>query len=197
MIAWVLPLLLAPASPPTTTAPAAASAPATSPDDEAAAQARADVTTVLTDQSRAYLQARARLVAQGERGKQALFERLDGVPPPTAAERKRLFDVLAEIGGADVATRAGEELRRAVLAETREVAAAAAAEPWRPVLRDLGVHARAALGALVAERGLHLAVRALLLDDLVALTPDAALGELLVLAGRGHATLRQQFTRSL
>ncbi|MBK6916928.1 MAG: hypothetical protein IPH07_05970 [Deltaproteobacteria bacterium] len=161
------------------------------------ARAEADVTVVLTDQSRAYLQARARLVQHAELGKAALLARLGAVPPPTSAERKRLFDVLAECGGADVAARVGDELRAAVLREAAEVSALAAAETWRPVLRDLGEHAHAALAKLVADRELPLAIRAVLLDDLVQLTPDAGVAELLVLAGRGETSLRQQFTRSM
>ncbi|HWB74877.1 MAG TPA: HEAT repeat domain-containing protein [Nannocystaceae bacterium] len=156
-----------------------------------------DVVVILTDTSKAYLQARARLVANPGPGTQALIAKLEAVPPPTAAERKRLLDVLAEIGGPDNVELFAGELRRACVAAKKESQAVAAAEVWRPLLRDLGAHAQPALVKLVADKDLPVPVRALLLDDLVEVTPAATLPQLLVLAGRGHPTLRQQLVRAL
>lgn len=187
--------LLGPAASTAPTQPASGSA-AVAPAYDAGAAA-ADVDALLGDPNRAYLQARGRLVANPELGTAALLARIDGVPPPAAAERKRLFDVLAEIGGASAAARIADELRHACAAEMSESGKFTAIEPWRPLLRDQGVHGRDAMASLVADRALPVAARAVLLDDLVTATPDAEVAGLLVLAGRGHVELRRQFARSL
>jgi hypothetical protein len=177
----------------------AASEPAASEPRDAydAAAAAADAARVLGTPDRGYLDARGRLVAHPELGADALVARLDAVPPPTSGERKRLFDVLAEIGGAPVATRIAAELRRACAAESSDSGKFEAIEPWRPMLRDLGDAGRGALAQLTGDRDLPVAVRANLLDDLVGVTPDAEVAGLLVLAGRGHVELRRQLARSL
>lgn len=162
-----------------------------------AVAATADVDAILGEPNRAYLTARARLVAHPELGRTALLARIDAVPPPAAGERKRLFDVLAEIGGAVAAERIAAELRHACAAEPSESGKVAAVEPWRPLLRDQGAHGRDAVASLVADRDLPVTVRATLLDDLVGITPDGDVTGLLVLAGRGHVELRRQFARSL
>jgi len=162
-----------------------------------AAAAERDVAAILGDPNKAYLQARARLVAHPEVGVAALTARIDAVPPPDASERKRLFDVLAEIGGTQVATRLRDEVRHACAAEKSDSGKFASIDPWRPLLRDLGADSRGALADLVADKDLPVAVRAVLLDDLVTITGDDAVTELLVLAGRGHVELRRQFARSL
>lgn len=162
-----------------------------------AAAAEADVTRILGTPDREYLKARGRLVAGGQVGADALVARLDAVPPPTSAERKRFFDVLAEIGGPAVASRVAAELRHACAAELTDTGKFNAIEPWRPLLRDLADAGRAALAQLVGDQDLPVAVRANLLDDLVVATPDAEVAGLLVLAGRGHVELRRQLARSL
>ncbi len=195
LVSACVPLLGVPA-PLFAAAPAAREANASMP-PYGAPEAEADVSTILTDTSKAYLQARARLVANPAPGTDALLAKLDAVPPPTAAERKRILDVLAEIGGPANVDRFADELRRACMAAGKESQAVAAAEVWRPLLRDLGAHAEQPLIRLVADKELPVPVRALLLDDLVEITPSATLGQLLVLAGRGHPTLRQQLGRAL
>jgi len=159
--------------------------------------ATADVDAILGDPNRAYLQARARLVAHPDAATAALLARIDAVPPPSAAERKRLFDVLAEIGGPAIGARIADELRHGCAAESTEAGTFAAAGQWRPLLREQGAAGRDAIAGLVADRGLPVAVRAVLLDDLVDVTPDGAVTDLLVLVGRGHVELRRQLARSL
>lgn len=178
-------------------APTADVARAKAVDDYDAAAAERDVAAILGEPNKQYLQARARLVAHPEAGIVALTARIDAVPPPDASERKRLFDVLAEIGGPQAATRLVAELRHACAAEKSDSGKFAAIDVWRPLLRDLGPDGRGALAELVADRDLPVAVRAILLDDLVTITADEHVPELLVLAGRGHAELRRQFARSL
>jgi hypothetical protein len=180
-------------------APAASAAPVAAPASEpyGANEATVDVDTILKDTSKAYLQARGRLVAHPEVAARALVERLETPPPPTGGERKRILDVLAEIGGADNTALFAKELRTAVTQAEGDARALVAAEVWRPLLRDQGAHAMKALIDLVADKDLPLGVRAALLDDLVEVTPTERLPDLLVFVGRGHTTLRQQFARSL
>ncbi len=162
-----------------------------------AAAANADVQTLLQDTSRAYLQARARLEAHPRQAAAALIARLDASPPPPGAERKRMLDVLAQLRDAAHVPRFAAELRNAVVTAEGEERKFAAAQLWRPLLRDQGAPATSALSRLVGDRDLPIDVRAALLDDLVALTPPEALPELLVLVGRGNDELRKQLARSL
>ncbi len=191
--ALVLFAVLAP-TPPASAAPTTAPAPT---EAYGANEATVDVDTILKDTSKAYLQARARLVAHPEPAAKALVERLETPPPPTGAERKRLLDVLAEIGGPDKTELFAKELRTAVTQAEGDARALVAAEMWRPLLRDQGAHAMKPLIDLVADKDLPLGVRSVLLDDLVEVAPSDRLPDLLVFVGRGHATLRQQFARSL
>ena len=187
-----------PAAPgPTAEAPPEAAAEVPAADAYDAAAAKADIETILSDTSKAYLRARGRLVAHPEPAARALVERLEAAPPPTGAERKRILDVLAEIGGPDNTQRFADELRRAATQAEGDARALAAADVWRPLLRDQGAHAMKALVGLVADKALPIGVRSAVLEDLVVVTPAERLGELLVLVGRGHTSLRQQLVRSL
>lgn len=182
--------ILAGAAPAPTPAPAPA-------DVYDAAAASVDVETLLTDTSRAYLQARGRLEQHPEPAAVALIARLEASPPPTGGERKRILDVLAQLRDPAHVDRFADELRRAVVAAEGESRKLAAAELWRPLLREQGSVATAALSRLVADRELPIPVRSELLEDLVALTDADALPGLLVLVGRGHDELRKQLARSL
>jgi len=200
-IAWTLTAAIAALGPAKATADAPA--PSVRPADAAPgdayddAAAKADVETILADTSKAYLQARARLVAHPEPAVAALLQRLDATPPPTGSDRKRILDVLAEIGGADNVQRFADELRRAATQASGDARALASAEIWRPLLREQGALAMGPLVRLVGDKDMPLPVRSALLEDLVVVTPADRLVELLVLVGRGHTTLRQQLGRSL
>lgn len=202
-VASALSLALSFTAPPPATGPekgaAKAAGPAAAPasDEYDRAAASADIDTILSDTSKAYLRSRARLVAHPGPAADELIERLDATPPPTGGERKRILDVLAEIGGADNVQRFADELRRAATQAEGDGRAMAAAEVWRPLLRDQGALAMVALVGLVGDKELPLGVREAMLEDLVAITPSERLAELLVLVGRGHMSLRQQLVRSL
>jgi len=177
--------------------PPAALAPTPEPDPEALARARADVEVVLHDTSLAYVHARARLVADPVVGGLALLERLAAEPPPGPAQRKRLLDVLAELRRPEDLERFATELRRAVARAPGPAEALSAAERYRPLLVDQGVHAVAVLESLVGDRTLPIPVRGLLLADLIAVTPTQALPSYLALLGHGQRELQEILVRAL
>ena len=88
--------------------------PAVEAEDYGEPRAKADVQTILTGTGQDYLQARARLTGHPTQGARALVGRLQGVPPPIAAERKRILDVLAELGQPEHLRLFADELRHAV-----------------------------------------------------------------------------------
>lgn len=161
------------------------------------AQAKADVEVILTDTSRRYLEARARLVADPVAGATALLDRLEATPPPGPAERKRILDVLAELSRPEDLARFADELRRAVLQASSPTHAVEAAERWRPLLLQQGEGAVGVLEELVGDRRLPAEVRALLLDDLVTQSPSERLVGYAALLGRGQASLQTTLERAL
>ena len=160
-------------------------------------QAPLDVDTVLTDTSKAYLEARARLVAHPDDAAGALLDRLTAVPPPGPAARKRLLDILAELKRPEHVELFAKELRNAVMQAPNAELKLAGAERWRPLLLDQGAASAPALAKLVGDKELPLAIRSLLIDDLVAVTETSGLGELVVLVGRGDVSLRGQLRRAM
>ncbi len=160
-------------------------------------QAPVDVATILTDTSKAYLQARARLEAHPQLAAEAILDRLTTVPPPTGTDRKRLLDVLAALGLPDHVELFAKELRRAILRNDAYSEQQKALKRWLPLLVDQGPLARPALTQLVADKKLSVTIRAPLLDALVEVTPTEEIGALVTLVGRGARTLRQQLYRSL
>ncbi|MEM6991727.1 MAG: hypothetical protein AAF721_14570 [Myxococcota bacterium] len=165
--------------------------------DPYAEQAPLDVATLLTDTSKAYLQARGRLVAHPVLATSALLDRLEAVPAPTKSERKRLLDVLGELGGPDHLPLFAAELRRAVKAAADGSAADKAAATWLPLIVAQGSAATGELSKLVGDKDLLMSIRAAALDAMVGVTPGDKVGGLVVLVGRGNPALRSQLTRSL
>jgi len=191
--------LLAPSGP-APTEPAQDPAPteaATPVADEYAEQAPLDVETLLTDSSRAYLDARARLEAHPTLAAEAILDRLTTVPPPTSTDRKRLFDVLAVLGLADHIELFARELRRSIVRADSFAEQSKALKLWLPLLADQGAAALPSLTVLIADQELPLTIRATLLDTRVEVTPAAQVSELVSLVGRGARPLRRQLQRSL
>lgn len=162
-----------------------------------AEQAPLDVDIILSDTSKAYLQARARLVEHPDLANSAILDRLAAIPAPTKADRKRLMDVLSELGRPEHLPMFVAELRKAVSAAPDHEAAMAAAQRWTHMLVAQGQAATQPLMGLVGDRQLPMAVRATLLDAMVGVMPRAALSDLVILVGRGDAELRGQLARSL
>lgn len=203
MLTVAAPAKPAQVEPPPATAPSAAptTAPTTEPEpepiDDYAEQAPLDVETLLTDTSRAYLQARARLEAHPELAAEAILDRLATVPPPTSTDRKRLLDVLAVLGLPDHVELFAKELRRAVVRAEGYQDEAKALKQWLPLLVDQGAVAAPALTTLVADQELPMTARSAVLEALVEATPAADVASLVTLVGRGARPLRQQLQRSL
>ena len=160
-------------------------------------QAPLDVDTILTDTSKAYLEARARLVKHPKEAAEALHDRLTAVPAPGPAERKRLLDVLAEIGRPEDLPLFAAELKKAVLNAEQMGKADAAAEVWRHLLKDQGPAAAPFLQELIGDKKVPGSVRAMLLRDLVDITSAEDLGDLVVLVGRGVDRLQDELRRAL
>lgn len=156
-----------------------------------------DVDIILEDSSKAYLEARARLVAHPAEAAEALHDRLEAVPAPGPAERKRLLDVLAEIGRPEDLDLFAAELKKAVANAEAAGKADAAADVWRHLLRDQGPAAAKHLQALIGDKELPDSVRAMLVHDLVDVTAAAELGGLVVLVGRGRSDLQDELRRAL
>lgn len=178
-------------------APAAA-APAAPAYD--AARADADLDHVLQDRGRPYLEARARLEANPAIAAPQVATRLRRVPAPNAAEQRRLLALLSGMARPEDLETFAAQLRRDVAA--RQAGAGVrdelpAAEPWRLILREQGAAAIPVLTGLVADRALSGELRALLLADLVAVTPTEQLGQLVALVGAGALELRQALRQAL
>jgi hypothetical protein len=165
--------------------------------DPYAEQAALDAETLLIDNGKAYLEARARLVAQPKVAVEALLDRLAVVPAPGPAQRKRILDVLAELRRPELVPMFADELRRAVVQAPSHRKAMDALERWRPLLLAQGEAGISAMQALVGDRDLPMQVRSNLLDDWVEVTSADELGGLIVLVGRGQVQLRQQLQRAL
>jgi len=177
--------------------PAAAPEPEPPPADDYAEQAPLDVETLLTDSSKAYLHARARLEEHPELAAEAILDRLAAVPPPTSTDRKRLLDVLAVLGLPDHVELFAQELRRSIVRAENHEDEAKAIKQWLPLLVEQGAAAVAPLTLLVADQELSTSARATILDALVDVTPTADVAALVGLVGRGAVALRQQLQRSL
>jgi hypothetical protein len=162
-----------------------------------AEQAPLDVDTILEDSSKPYLEARARLVAHPKEAAEALHDRLTAVPAPGPAERKRLLDVLAEIGRPEDLDLFAAELKKAVLNAEASGKELAAAEVWRHLLRDQGAAGAKHYQVLIGDKDLPDTVRAMLVQDLVDITAAAELGGLVALVGRGQAALQDELRRGL
>ncbi|MCX4244643.1 hypothetical protein [Paraliomyxa miuraensis] len=187
-----------PAAEPPPGPPATEAAPPTeAPSDDYVQQAPLDVETLLTDSSKAYLQARARLEDHPELAAEAILDRLATVPPPTSTDRKRLLDVLAVLGLPDHVELFAQELRRAVARAEDFQDESKALKQWLPLLVEQGAVAVPSLTALVADRELNLITRGTILEALVEATPSADVANLVPLVGRGARPLRQQLYRSL
>jgi hypothetical protein len=165
--------------------------------DPAAEQAAIDAETLLIDNGKAYLEARGRLVENPEAAVEALLDRLAVVPAPGPAHRKRILDVLAELGKPELVPMFAAELRRAVMQAPSNRKAMEALERWRPLLFAQGEAAISAMQTLVGDRELPMQIRSTLLDDWVEVTGVDDLGSLVVLVGRGQVALRQQLQRAL
>ena len=163
--------------------------------------ADADLEIVLTARGKEYLEARARLEADPAITAPRVAARLRRVPAPSAAEERRLLSLLAGMARPEDLEMFATQLRRDVAAshqaapsERDELRAAA---PWRAVLREQGGAALAVLTALVADRDLSIELRALLVADMVSVTPGDRLADLIVLVGAGAPELRQGLRQAL
>jgi hypothetical protein len=163
----------------------------------APSQAEADVETIVSDSSKAYLQARARLESHPELAAPALRARLDAVPAPGPGEQRRLLGVLAELGQAEDVPRFAAALRRAVVNADGGADPVEVAHPWRMLLLDQGPAATAQLQTLVGDEALPVEVRAQLLTDWVGLQPAERAGDMVVLVGRGQPELERELRRTL
>jgi hypothetical protein len=161
------------------------------------AQAKQDVATILTGTGQDYLKARARLTQNPTLGARALVGRLQATPPPIAAERKRILDVLAELGQPEHLRLFADELRNAVAGTTSESAALDAAAKWRPLLVAQGSAAVPYLTALIGDTSVPTELRAVLLEDLVTVQERAKLPELVGLLGRGDRVLDRALRAAL
>jgi hypothetical protein len=189
MSRWALWALL------TSAAPAASSG-----DTEPAylqAQAEADVETVVTDSSKAYLHARGRLEAHPKVAALALRARLDAVPAPGPSEQRRLLGVLAQLRQPEDGARFAAALRRAVVNADPGADLLDVAHPWRTLLVEQGPVATPHLQTLIGDTALSEEVRSQLLGDWVRLLPADRAGEMVVLIGRGQPALERELRRTL
>jgi hypothetical protein len=180
-------------------------APAAAPRVDAAvydqARAEADLDAVLAGRGKEYLEARARLEAAPAIAAPRIAERLRRVPAPTQAEERRLLALLSGMARPEDLERFAEQLRRDVAA-THQIGTGGpdelrAAAPWRAMLREQGAVALPVLTALVGDRELSAELRALLIADMVAVTPAERLAELIALVGSGAPELRLALRQAL
>lgn len=160
-------------------------------------QAEADVETIISDSSKAYLHARARLESHPTVAAPALRARIDAVPAPGPSEQRRLLGVLAELHQPDDLPRFAKALRRAVVNADPGASLIEVAHPWRMLLLEQGPGATEHLQTLVGDNALPAELRAQLLTDWVGLQPAARAGEMVVLVGRGQAELERELRRTL
>lgn len=163
----------------------------------AQAQAEADVETIVSDSSKAYLQARARLESHPDVAAAALRDRLDAVPAPGPSELRRALGVLAELRLPADLPRFAKALRRAVVNADPGAQLLEVAHPWRVLLLEQGPAATSYLQELVGDGALPAELRAQLLTDWVGLQPAERAGEMVVLVGRGQPELERDLRRSL
>lgn len=156
-----------------------------------------DIEIVLTDSTKAYLHARARLTAHADLAAPALWRHLEAVPAPGPAERKRLLEVLAEIGRSQDLPAIAAEVQRAIKRAGDDAATLSAATRWGHLLVDQREAAMPYLGKLIGDRELPDEVRVFFLRALVEVTPPSRMGELVALVGRGKQTLRTELVRAL
>ena len=179
-------LLLAPPAPPSPAPPAAAS-------DERG-QIEADLDAVLSERGKVYLEARARLESKPSLAAPRIAERLRRVPAPTPAEERRLLALLAAMARPEDLETFAAQLRRDVAASHKQTPGERdelrAAAPWRAILREQGAAALPVLTGLVGEREFSAELRALLIADMVGVTPADRLAELVALVGAGAPELR-------
>jgi len=176
-------------------APAVASPPTPSPAAVyGPSEADADLDRVLHERGRPYLEARARLEAHPALAAPTVAARLGRVPAPTVAEERRLLALLSGMARPEDLAVFAAQLRRDVAASHKRAPGerdeARAAAPWRAILREQAAAAVPALTALVGDRELGAELRALLLGDLVAVTPAERLAALVDLVGGGALELR-------
>lgn len=178
-------------------APTAASpspAPAPAPAVYGASEADSDLERVLHERGRPYLEARARLEAAPALAAPAVAARLRRIPAPTIAEERRLLALLSGMARPEDLEMFAAQLRRDVAASHNGAPGARdelrAAGPWRAILREQGAASVPTLTALVGDRQLGPDLRALLLADLVAVTPPQQLVTLVALVGGGALELR-------
>jgi len=160
-------------------------------------QARADVETIVSDSSKPYLQARARLESHPDVAAPALRARIDAVPAPGPSEHRRLLGVLAELHRPEDLPRFAKALRRSVVNADPGAALLEVAHPWRVLLLEQGPSATSHLEALVGDTALPPELRAVLLTDWVGLQPAERAGKMVVLIGRGQAELERELRRTL
>ena len=172
-------------------------APAETEPTYAQAQADADVETIVSDSSKAYLQARGRLEAHPVVAAVALRARLDAVPAPGPSEQRRLLGVLGQLGQPEDLARFAAALRRAVVNADPGADPVEVAHPWRTLLLEQGPAATAHLQTLVGDTALPDELRAQLLTDWVGLQPADDTAELVVLVGRGQPELERELRRAL
>ena len=166
-----------------------------------ATQADADLDHVLQDRGRVYLETRARLEGHRAIAAPRVAERLRRTPAPSAAEERRLLALLSAMARPEDLEMFAAQLRRDALASHGDAPGVGdelrAAGPWRTILRDQGAAAVPALTGLVGDRELGGELRALLLADLVAVTPASQLSQLVALVGTGALELRQALRQAL
>lgn len=193
-LSWLLIAVLAAPAP-------APPAPVAAPAEYDPGRADADLELLLHERGRAYLEARARLEAHPAVVAPRIAERLRRVPAVTPAEEKRLLALLASVARPEDLEVFAAQLRREVEASHGLTRGAGnelrVAAPWRAMLREQGAAAAPALTGLVADRGLSEGLRALLLGDLVAVTPAEKLPDLVALVGAGAPALRQALRQAL
>lgn len=160
-------------------------------------QAAIDVAALLGDDTKEYLAARARLAEHPAEATEALLDRLAVIPAPSDADKKRLLDVLAEVGGGDHVDLFIAELRRGLNKAGDAKAREAVLDRWLPLLAAQGDATREPLTELVGDQDLPLVVRQRLLEEVVALSEPAGVTALTVLIGRGHRQLRKALVRAL
>jgi hypothetical protein len=169
----------------------------TDPAPSAGEQSALDVHALLGEDTKAYLAARARLGEHPVEAAEAILDRLAVIPAPTDSDKKRLLDVLAELGGSEHVQLFIDELRRGLKAADTTEARDEVLERWLPLLRAQGDAARAPLTALVGDRELPLSVRGRLLETVVETSEAQSVAALVVLIGRGHRALRETLVRAL
>lgn len=164
--------------------------------------AQADLDRVLAGRGKEYIDARGRLEANPAIAAPQIAARLAGTPAPTQVEQRRLLAVLGAVARPEDVRLFADALRRDVAAaqnsrSQEQGIELLAAEPWREVLRAQGQAAAPIFTELVAEKSFSEELRALLLADLVVVTPAERLPDLVALVGLGAPTLRHALRQAI